>query len=40
VFSEFGFKRYLDIFLIARYAFTRLRTSSHRLVIATLDKTS
>ena len=37
VFSEFGFKKYLDIILIAkyRYAFTRLRTSSHRLAIET-----
>ena len=37
MFSEFGFKKYLDIILIAtyRYAFTRLRTSSHRLAIET-----
>ena len=37
MFSEFGFKQYLDIILIAkyRYALTRLRTSSHRLAIET-----
>ena len=37
MFSEFGFKTYLDIILIAkyRYALTRLRTSSHRLAIET-----
>jgi len=41
VFSEFGFKKCLDIILIAkyRYAVTRLRTSSHRLEM-TMDKTS
>ena len=37
LFSEFGFKKYLDILLIAkyRYAFTRLRTSGHILAIET-----
>jgi len=37
MFSEFGFKKYLDIILVAkyRYVFTRLRTSSHRLAIET-----
>ena len=37
VFSEFGFKQYFNIILIAkyRYASTRLRTSSHRLAIGT-----
>jgi len=37
LFSEFGFKKYLDIISIAkyRYAFTRLRTSSYRLAIET-----
>ena len=37
MFSEFGFNRYLDIILVAkyRYAFTKLRTSSHRLAIET-----
>ena len=41
LFSEFGFKKYLDIILIAkyRYAVTRLRTSSHGLEM-TMDKTS
>ena len=37
LFSDVGFKTYLDIILIAkyRYALTRLRTSSHRLAIET-----
>ena len=35
LFSEFGFKKYLDMILISKYmyALTRLKTSNHRLAI-------